>query len=239
MKSETVTVTAGLISEYSVGFRVLKDGKPVSGATVSLCDKAVVPHLHTKSADEGGVATFDIAELFPEYPMPPEDLVKVPWLFFAYIDGSEYAVWKDDAKFEAGKIYDFSLKKYTSKPEFFIKLELEDVIGAELFSNFIAGVESEALKWSGLVVTGVEGSGTKTVTVRFTLPMHSSPIVIEWAAVWFILKVLAVALAVILVLSVSKWTFGEWAPAVGLGLLVVVGLAIASLPKRKEEEKYG
>ena len=150
----------------------------------------------------------------------------------AYIDGSEYAIWKEQAFFELGKSYDFKLKKYKEAPTFFIKMQLRDIIGAELFSNFITEVEKTALTVAGLEIMKIKGQGTRTVEIQFKPPWHSSALVIDWVAVWFCVKVLTVAAAIIAILIVSKWSFGEVGAGIagGLGMAVIL-LVLLSAPK--------
>jgi len=222
------------VASDSVGFSITKEGKPCPGAEVTLCTKGVLPISKSRTTDESGAVVFSSFDIIPE--LPSTEVWKGNWLFFVSAD-PDYGFWKDNAIFTPGKSYTFALKRYKEAPKFFIKMELKDVIGAELFGQVVASVEETALGWAGLEVIKVEGKGTRTITVVFSPPWHSSPIVIEWAAVWFILKVLAVAGAIIAILVVYKWTFGEWAAplAMGLGLAAIVALLL--LTRRKEEEK--
>lgn len=231
----TIEVKLWAVPSDSVEFIITKDGKSCPGVDVILCTKGVLPISKSKITDSSGAVVFSSFDIIPE--LPSTEVWKGNWLFFASLPNSEYGFWKDGIIFTGGKSYTFALKKYKEAPKFFIKMELKDVIGVELFSQVVASVEETALGWAGLEVLKVEGKGTRTITVVFSPPWHSSPIIIEWAAVWFILKVLAVAGAIIAILVVYKWTFGEWAApvaAAGLGLGIV---ALLLLTRRKEEEK--
>ena len=228
MEEKILTIKAWSVPSNVVAFTILKDGEPAVGGKVNLFTKGAVPQRFEATADAEGRALFtDIV------PVTPEAFKQIPWLLTAYIEESEYAVWKDQAYFELGQEYEFKLKKYKEAPTFFVKLQLRDIIGVEHFSNFIAEIEKKALETAGLEVVKVSGKGTRTVEVHFKPPWHSSPLVISWTAVWFILKVMAVAAAVIAILVVLKWTFGEVARAgVGLGILALVLLLLA--PKRRK-----
>lgn len=214
-------------------FIITKDSLPAGGASVALVTKGVIPMMFQKTADETGTVKFNISEVGPNVVgFPSETLFnKIPWLFMAYINGSEYGVWKDQAFFELGKAYNFKLKKYKEAPTFFVKIQLKDIIGAELFSNFVTEVEKIALTSAGLEVVNIKGQGTRTVEVQFKPPWQPGSIVIDWVAVWFILKVLAVAASIIAILVVAKWSFGEIgagiAGGVGIGILLLVLLASA------------
>lgn len=193
--------------------------------------KGVVPLTFSKIADETGTVRYGKEELVPA--IGEAIFNKIPWLFMANINNSEYAVWKEQAFFELGESYDFKLRKYKEVPTFFVKIQLRDIIGAELFSNFITEVERTALTVAGLEVVKIKGQGTRTVEVQFKPPWHSSALVIDWVAVWFILKVMTVAAAIVAILVVSKWTFGEVGAGVAGGIgLAIVFLALLSTPKR-------
>ncbi len=227
--SEERTLTIPLLPEDSIGFKIFKDGEPVEGARVTLCTKDLLPATFSKTTDSNGRVIFHSTEITPpEIHLPCEFLKNVSWLIFANVPESEYSVWKDNVTIECGKLYTYKLKKYTKPPTFFLKLEIRDIIGAELFSNLVAEVQKTALDWAGMEVTKVEGQGTRFITIHFRPPFHESPIIVEWAAVWFILKVIAVAGAIIAILVVLKWYFGELAPAVGIGIIVILALAAAA-----------
>jgi len=240
--------------EGAVTFRILRDGKPVEGAVVNLCDKSLNPVKYSAITDENGLVAFypslmSPLVLFPIVPpiLPPPTIIPpeaknvfeaTEWFFVAYIPNSEYAVWQDNVKFKCGETYTYSLKRYSKAPELYIRIECSDIIGSELFGTLVARIQSVALQFAGLRVTRIEGEGTKKVTIYFSPPFSEhSPIVIDWAAVWFILKVLAVFLAIVGVLYFVKWTFGEAAPPIAGGALLVLGLfALAALkpPERRE-----
>lgn len=221
MEEKILTVEVSEIPSDAVTFIILKDGEPAVGAKVNLFTKAVVPQRFEAITDTSGRAVFTGI-----VPVTPEAFKEIPWLMMAYIEESEYAVWKDQAYFELGGEYNFKLQKYSEAPTFFIKIQLRDVIGVEHFSNFIAGVQEKALETAGLEVVKIKGQGTRTVEVQFKPQWHSSPIVISWTAVWFIAKVLTVALAIIAVLVVLRWTFGKvGAAAAGFGILLLILLA--------------
>ena len=132
-----------------------------------------------------------------------------------------------------GQDYEFKLKKYKESPTFVVKIQLRDIVGVEHFSNFITGVETRALETAGLEIVKVTGQGTKTVEIQFKPPWHSSPLVISWAAIWFISKVLVLAAAIIAILVVLKWTLGEVKrAAVGLGALAAVLLLLKPKGRR-------
>ena len=238
MQVKRVTVTT--VPSDALAFRILRNSNPVEGADVVLCTKGIIPLSFTRVTDEGGVALFSGYDITGGQ-IPLEAIKEIPWLFMASIPESEYAVWNDNVRFDVGKLHEIKLKKYTKPPVFFVKIELRDLIGAELFSSFIAEVEKAALGWAGLEVVDVTGVGTRLVTVYFQPPWHESPIVVEWGTVWFILKVLAVAGAIIAVLYMLKWTFGEkTAEVVGGGfllLLVLGGLVLAKPIVEKARER--
>lgn len=222
MEEKILTIKAWDVPSNSVALAIIKDGEPAVGAKVNLFTKAAVPQRFEATADVNGVALFTNI-----VPLTPDAFKQVPWLMTAYMEDSEYAIWKDQAYFELGKEYNFKLKKYSKAPTFFTKIQLRDVIGAELFSNFVAGVEAKALETAGLEVIKIKGQGTRTVEIQFKPPWHSSPLVISWGAVWFIAKVLTVAAAIIAILVVLKWTFGEVGLAgVGAGLAVILALVL-------------
>ena len=227
MEEKILTVKAWSLPSDTLAFTILKDGAPAAGAKVNLFTKGAIPQRFEATADAEGRALFkDIV------PVSPAAFKAIPWLLTAYLDDSEYAVWKDQAYFELGKEYDFNLKKYREAPTFFVKIQLRDVIGVEHFSTFITEIEKKALETAGLEVVKVSGQGTRKVEVQFRPPWHSSPLVISWTAVWFIAKVLTVAAAIIAVLVVLKWTFGEVAPAIGAGLgLGIVLFLLLAAPK--------
>jgi len=227
VEEKILTFEAWSVPSDTVAFTILKDGVPAAGAKVNLFTKGVIPQGFSATADtEGRVLFTDIV------PVSPAAFKEIPWLLTAYLEDSEYAVWKDQVKFELGQGYDFSLKKYKEAPTFSVKIQLRDIIGAEYFSNFIAGVQEKALETAGLEVVKVSGQGTRTVEVQFKPPWHSSALVISWAAVWFIAKVLTVAASIIAILVVLKWTFSEVTP-VGAGLGIVLLLLLAASKGRK------
>lgn len=229
MEEKILTVKAWSIPSDTLAFTVLKDDEPAVGAKVSLITKGAIPQRFEATADADGRALFSSI-----LPVSAEAFKLIPWLLTAYLEDSEYAAWKDQVYFELGQEYEFKLKKYTKSPTFIVKIQLRDVIGVEHFSNFIAGVEAKALETAGLEVLKISGQGTRTVEVQFRPPWHSSPLVISWTAVWFILKVMAVAAAIIAILVVLKWTFGEIDKA-GLGLAAAaVIVLLVSAPKRRK-----
>lgn len=198
--------------------------------------KGVIPLTFSKTIGETGKVIFRAEELVPDIGVALFD--KIPWLFVAYIDGSEYGIWKDQASFELGKVYTFKLKKYKKAPTFFIKLELKDVIGAEMFSNFIAEIEKAALTTAGLKVIKVTGQGTRNIEVQFQPPWQSGSIVIDWVAVWFCIKVLTIAASIIAILVVAKWSFGEVGAGVagGIGVGIVLLILLTQAPKIMAEK---
>ena len=233
MEEKILTVKAWSVPSNVVAFTILKDGEPAAGSKVNLITKGAVPQRFEATADAEGRALFtDIV------PVTPEAFKQIPWLLTAYLEESEYAVWKDQAYFELGQEYEFKLKKYVKAPTFFVKLQLRDIIGVEHFSNFIAEIEKKALETAGLEVVKISGQGTKTVEVQFRPPWHSSPLVISWTAVWFILKVMAVAAAIIAILVVLKWTFGAVKRAgVGLGIVALVLLLLKQKGRRAPKRR--
>ncbi len=228
MEEKILTFKEWSLPKDTVSFTILKDGAPVAGAKVSLITKGVLPQRFEATADASGRALFtNIA------PVTPAAFKEIPWLLTAYLEESEYAVWKDQAYFELGQDYEFKLKKYKESPTFVVKIQLRDIIGVEHFSNFITGVETRALETAGLEIVKVTGQGTKTVEIQFKPPWHSSPLVISWAAIWFISKVLVAAAAIIAILVVLKWTLGEVKrAAVGLGALAAVLLLLKPKGRR-------
>ena len=246
MEEKAITINLmGAIPEDSVAFRIfIQSGKAkilAPYAKVILCSKGVVPLTHEKTANIDGFVMFSVRDLMPmqEIGIPPEAFKAIPWLFFAYTEDTDLGFWTEVKGYELGKMYDYTLKVYKEAPTFFVKIELKDVIGAEFFSNLVAGFESEAIKMAGLKLISVEGQGTKAVTVKFQPPWHHSPIVIEWAAVWFIIKVLALAAAIIAILVILKWTFGEVGAAVVVGAeaLIFLFLLLPLLGKKKESKE--
>jgi len=227
VEEKILTVKAWSVPSDTLAFTIIKDGAPAAGAKVSLITKGAIPQKFEATADAEGRALF--SRIFP---VSPEAFKEIPWLLTAYQEESEYAVWKDQAYFELGQDYEFKLKKYKEAPTFLVKIQLRDIIGVEYFSKFITEIQKKALETAGLEVVKVSGQGTRTVEIQFRPPWHSSPLVISWAAVWFIAKVLAVAAAIIAILVVLKWTFGEVKrAAAGLGILAAVLLLLK--PKRR------
>lgn len=222
MEEKILTVKAWSVPSDTLEFNILKDGEPAVGAKVNLITKGAVPQRFEASADAEGRALFRNI-----VPVTPEAFKQIPWLLTAYIEDSEYAVWKDQAYFELGQKYEFKLKKYKEAPTFIVKIQLRDIIGVEHFSNLITEIEKKALETAGLEVVKVSGKGTRTVAVQFRPPWHSSPLVISWTAIWFIASVLAV----IAFLLVLKWTFSEVRVGLGLGILAAV-LLLLKRPKR-------
>lgn len=223
LEEKILTIKAWSVPSDTLVFTILKDGEPAVGAKVNLITKGAVPQRFEATADAEGRALF--ANIVP---VTPVAFKEIPWLLTAYLEDSEYAVWKDQAYFELGQEYEFKLKKYKEAPTFFVKLQLRDIIGVEHFSNFIAEIEKKALETAGLEVVKVSGQGTRTVEIQFRPPWHSSPLVISWTAVWFIASILAL----IAFLMVLKWTFGEVRVGLGLGILALVLLLLA--PKRRK-----
>ena len=231
----SMIIPVGVIPEDSIGFKITRNGEPVEGANVTLCTKGLIPVSFSRVTDASGRVIFSIYDLIDEYvPVPPEAIKDVPFLFMADIPDSEYGVWKDDVKFEGGKLYAFKLKRYTKVPTFFIKYELRETIGRDLFSDMITRVESWALGWAGFKVTKVEGVGTRFVTIHFQPPWseHSPFAFALTASITFVIALIVFFVGIIAVILVLDWKFGEWAPAVaGLGLIVILVLAAAAAAK--------
>jgi len=225
VEEKLLTVETWNVPSDTVALTILKDDEPAIGAKVSLITKGAVPQRFNAVVDVNGRAMFTKI-----VPVTPEAFKQIPWLLTAYMEDSEYAIWKDQVYFELGKSYPFKLKKYKEAPTFFVKIKLRNIIGAELLSNFIAGVEAKALETAGLEVIKIKGQGTRTVEIQFKPPWHSSPLVISWGAVWFIAKVMAVAAAIIAILVVLTWTFGEigiTGAGIGAGIILLIVLALA------------
>lgn len=233
--SDTKTITIRTVPSDVVAFRVVdKDGNPVYGANVTLCNKGIIPNSFDRVTDLAGIVMFSVYDIVPPILQHPDAFKKVPWLFMANIPDSEYAYWKDNVNFNLGELNLIKLKKYTEVPTFWIKIELRDIIGVELFSNLVAEVEKVALDWAGMEVVEVKGKGTRTVTVYFKPPWYEGSIVVTWiAAKIFILKVLVVAGAIIAILLIIEWKFGEVVKKVAEyfpWILVLIGLSIAAKP---------
>lgn len=238
MEDKKITINLISIPEDAVAFKILlKDKAPAIRAKVVLCTKGLLPLTYERTADIDGFIKFNVKELIPMgVSVTPELFKTIPWLFFAYAEGTDLGFWTEVKGYELGKLYTCTLKLYKEAPTFFVKIELKDIAGAELFGNLVAAVESEAIKMAGLKLISVKGQGTKAITVQFQPPWHHSPLVVEWAAVWFIIKVLAVAGAIIAILVVLKWTFGEVGAAVAVGaeILIALLLLLPLLGKKKE-----
>lgn len=234
--SDTRTITIRTVPSDVVAFRITdRDGNPVYGANVILCTKGIIPTSHKRVTDLAGIVQFSAYELVHE--LPPETIKEIPWLFMADIPDSEYAYWKDDVKFETGVLHIIKLKKYKEVPTFWIKFELKDVIGRDLFASVLTQIESWILGWAGFEITEIKGAGTKTVTIYFKPPWHSSPFVFTLTATTgFILALIIFFGGIILLLIVAKWTFGELAAAVGLGgiALLIIGLLLVAKPVVKK-----
>lgn len=247
MEEKTVTINLmGAIPEDSLAFRIFfKSGalKILAPYTkVILCTKGLIPLKYERTADINGFVKFNVKELIPmEVGITSEAFKTIPWLFFAYAEDTDLGFWTEVKGYELGKLYDYTLKVYEKAPTFFIKIELKDVIGAEFFSSLVAEVESKAIEMAGLTLVSVKGQGTKVITVQFQPPWHHSPIVIVWAAVWFILEVIAIAGAIIAILVILKWTFGEAGAAVVVGAEALIGLflLLPLLGKKKEQQTQG
>jgi len=232
-------ITIRAVPPNNLAFKVVRNGNPVYGANVTLCSKGVLPTSFIRVTDPAGIVMFTAYDI-TDGNIPPQAVKEIPWLFMSNIPDSEFAYWKDNVKFDTGKFNLITLKEYTKVPTFWVKIQLRDIIGMELFSNLVAELEESALDWAGMEVIEVKGRGTRTVTVYFKPPFHESPVVVEWAAVWFILKVLAVAGAIIAILVILKWSFGEaFAPVVGsiaiLGLLLLIMIAAPPAVKKIKE----
>jgi len=227
MEEKILTVQVYSVPTDTLVFNILKDGEPAAGAKVSLITKAAVPQKFEATADAEGRALFTNI-----VPVTPAAFKLIPWLLTAYIDGTEYAAWQDQAYFELGQEYEFKLKKYKEAPTFIVKIQLRDIIGVESFSNLVTQIETKALETAGLTVVKVSGKGTRTVEIQFKPPLHSSPLVISWTAIWFIASILAL----IAFLLVLKWTFGEVTRA-GAGLAVLAIAILVLTPKRPKRRK--
>ncbi len=226
MEEKILTINAWSVPSDTLAFTILKDGEPAAGAKVNLITKAAVPQKFETTADVEGRALFTNI-----VPVTADAFKLIPWLLTAYIEETEYAAWQDQAYFELGQEYEFKLKKYKEAPTFFVKLQLRDIIGVEVFSNLVTQIQTKALETAGLEVVGVTGQGTRTVEIRFKPPWHSSPLVISWTAVWFIASILTL----IAFLVVLKWAFGEVARAgAGLAALAVAVLILTKMPKRRK-----
>ena len=226
MEEKILTINAWSVPSDTLSLTILKDGEPAAGAKVSLITKGAIPKRFEVTADDEGRALFrGIA------PVTPAAFKEIPWLMTAYLEESEYAVWKDQAYFELGQDYDFNLKKYKEAPTFFVKINLRDIIGVEHFSNFLTEIHKKALETAGLEIVKISGKGSKTVEIQFKPPWHSSPLVISWTAVWFIASILTL----IAFLVVLKWTFGE-VTRLGLGLAALAAVLLLLKPKPKRRK---
>jgi len=244
------TITVAMIPSDSVGFTVIYDGEPVEGAEVSLVTKGITPLKFTKITDSGGNVTWSYMELGVHQ---PGIFHEIPWLSLAYFPESEYGFWEDNVKLELGSSYEIELNRFTEVPIFFVEIKLRDLVGVELFSKFVAGVETAALEHAGLTVTEVTGAGTTKVRVYFQPPWTevgpevqgiwgpaATPIIaISWLpTVRFILSVTAVAVVIMAIVYVISWGFGSivdrpisWAIVAVAGVAVVTGLVAATKKK--------
>ena len=159
----------------------------------------------------------------------------------AFVDESPKGVVVDDVTLRCGEIYTMKLKEYTKAPTFFLKFELKDVIGRDLFAKVLAEVEKWVLGASGFKVTKIEGEGTKALTIYFEPPWRpGSPIpLISWLVLHpAIATLLVIILALIILLVVYKWTFGESAPAIFDVLKwVIIASIVASVAAVLKEQR--
>jgi len=237
MPQATVSVAVPEIPEEYVGVRVLLGGRPVSGATVSIISKGVVPvKLFEKTTDESGVAMFNVREMLEELlemAVPDELLESIEeqdFLLFAYVDGSPYGYWKDDARFKLGEVKAVSLKEYARVPTFFVKFYLKDVVGAEVFSRILSAIEQQLLpRFAGVEVVKVEGEGTRELTIYFRPPFERGSIIIHFSASkGFVIGLTVLIVGIIGTLVLARWAFGEALPPVtGMLLLTIVAVAVA------------
>ncbi|MHC1594193.1 MAG: hypothetical protein ACXQT2_02675 [Methanotrichaceae archaeon] len=237
MPLATVSVVIPEIPEEYIGVRVLLGGRPVSGATVSIISKGVVPvKLFEKTTDESGVATFNVREMLEELleMAVPDELLKAieeqDFLLFAYVDGSPYGYWEDDARFKLGEVKNVSLKEYTQVPTFFVKFYLKDIIGAEVFSKILSAIEQQLLpRFAGVEVVKVEGEGTRELTIYFRPPFEHGSIVIHFtASKEFLIAVIVLVAGILGAIALAKWAFGEALPPVtGMLLLAITAVAVA------------
>ena len=240
------TVNVGKLASDEIGVEVLYEDKPVEGATVSLMLKVPMPTLKTAKTDADGLAVFPVGDLFPpEVPIGCAELPYVKWNVMSFVDESPKGVVVDDVTLRCGETYTTKLKEYTEAPTFFLKFELKDVIGRDLFAKVLAEVEKWILGASGFKVTKIEGEGTKALTIYFQPPWRpGSPIpFISWLALHPNITALLLILYFILaILIVVRWTFGEKAGEIikkGLDilLLAIIASIIASVAAVLKEQR--
>lgn len=224
-----VTVTGGETPEIPEDIMRIKvimpNGTPAYNCDVTLANKTGVPMAHTKNTGSNGYVDFTGTDLVP---------LDLSYLFFAYIDNSPHGYYIDNftTTNKFGNITEIRLKEYTKPPELFLKIEMNQVVGSELFGEILSKITQASLQFSGLEVTKVTGEGTRIITIYFTPPWSTGSVHIVWSAVWFILSVLTL----IGLLLVLKWTFGEAAPAIaigGIGAVLILGLLL--LTKRSDK----
>lgn len=243
VKSDEASASAVEVPPFSFVLRFYYSRKPVVDCKVWLVSKGLSPLIWEKTTDQGGGVIYSaeeiLASIIPQPPPYPENvLLGVEDMEFLLIAGKEDVGYiKDVLKFKLNKVYDFSMKKYTEAPRLFIKFDLKDVIGAELFSSLVGQIEAWILGQSGFEIVGIEGSGTKSVTVVFKPPFIShSPISIGWMAIPpFIKGLILLVISVIVLIIVLRWSFGEYGGvAFGLGFLFLF-LILALSGRRKEQ----
>ena len=233
------TVNIGKLASDEIGVEVLYKDKPMEGATVSLMLKGPMPTLKTAKTDADGLAVFPVHNLFPpDVPIGCAELPYVKWNVMAFVDESPKGVIVDDMTLRCGETYTMKLKEYTKAPTFFLKFELRDVIGRDIFAKVLAEVEKWALGAAGFKVTKIEGEGTKVLTIYFQPPWRpGSPIpLISWLVVHpAITAFLLVILGLIILLIVLKWTFGEEVKKVTdyLPIIIIAWVVVTALTPRK------
>jgi hypothetical protein len=197
-----------------------------------------------KKTDANGIVDFSVLDFaFNGLYNPITGHLVNPYLVLAYLDDTPYGAWNDGLTVKFGTAYTIPLKTYKVVPTFFLRFELRDVIGRDLFAQLVASIESFMISWAGFNVTKVEGVGTNAVTIYFQPRWRSaSPLAaIAWAGlVDFVKALIILVVAIVIALVVLRFVFGESAVPIAWSVLLVAGLVAASpiilalIPKKKE-----
>jgi len=236
MEEKILTVELFTVPENRVLFKVLKDGKPVAGATVERVQQTSTvagietpildPTRNLQITDENGEAL---------YVHPPEfDPQK--FYVFAYIPNSSAAFIKSDWKLTHGESYDLKLKEYSKPPTMFVEFGLRDILGADAYGSALGAVEKWSLENAGFTNVKVSGKGTSKLRVEFTPPfVKESPLIIGFAATTKGIIALILVIAILGVIYITIWRIGAKAiPAVGVGLGIAIFLLILAAAKGRK-----
>ena len=234
MEEKILTVKAYAIPQDRVLFRVLKNGEPVAGAVVERIQQTAVvagvetpvldPSITSKTTDASGEATF----------LQRADMDNDQWLVTAYIPDTAHGFVKSNWKLTHATGNDVKLKEYKKPPRLFVEFKLRDVIGAEQYGTLLGAVEKWNLEHAGFTDVKVLGKGTRKVRVEFTPPFsEASPLYVRFSATTKGVIALVLVVAILGIVFISLWKFGEKVAPVAAGAgLVLVLLFLLSARRR-------